>query len=103
MTQDCVTYSTVLAACANLKLVEVAQEVYNHFHQSGLPKEDIYVHSAMLHVYATSGDVNAAASLFTKMKSFSISAGGMPTVACNIMMKLYLFFFSLLFANHFFK
>jgi pentatricopeptide repeat protein len=85
-TQDSVTYSTVLVACANLKLEDLAEQVYKHFLESGLAK-DGYINSAMLNVYASTGNISAAQTLFKNMQSTSKSQ--LDVVAYNIMLKAY--------------
>lgn len=51
-----------------MKNVDMAIRVYNHFHQSGLPREDNYVNAAMLNMYTTTENFEAAKDLFYNLQ-----------------------------------
>ncbi|KAF5199237.1 Pentatricopeptide repeat-containing protein [Thalictrum thalictroides] len=69
------TFSTVLHSCANLAAVEEGRQIHAQIIKSdAITKSDVYVSSALIDMYAKSGYVTEAKSIFNKMPERDLPA-----------------------------
>ncbi|KAL8556509.1 hypothetical protein ACS0TY_004089 [Phlomoides rotata] len=63
---DEMTFSTILAAYAEIALPKEGKQIHGHIYKSGLPL-GTFVSNAMIHMYAKCGDLEAARKFFNRM------------------------------------
>ncbi|XP_077225361.1 pentatricopeptide repeat-containing protein At2g33680-like [Tasmannia lanceolata] len=68
MVPDHFTFSTVLGACADLRLMEVGEQIHSRIIKSGLGFSDVIVGNAITNLYVKCGSITDACKSFFGMK-----------------------------------
>ena len=69
---DAVTYVSILNTCASTRALEWVKEVHNHAVDAGF-ESDLYVASALVHMYAKSGSIDDARLVFDRMEGRDVT------------------------------
>ncbi|XP_078437425.1 pentatricopeptide repeat-containing protein At4g21300-like [Wolffia australiana] len=64
---DCTSVSSGLAACANVSALHHGREIHGQMLRRGGSVSDVFAESALVDMYAKSGDLNAARQMFDRM------------------------------------
>jgi hypothetical protein len=88
--QDSYTYALALTACANLVAREKGKKIYKHFCQSGLERDNTFVNTAVLNMYAKVGAIDIAENIFTRTLDYSTrGTDSLTVISYNAMLAAY--------------